>query len=192
MSYENLQISRKGSRAVFFKRNMPKATADFDRKTVSLLPELAGYGENLICDSVRQYFCGKKEVQLFYQTRFYDTDRQRKWSDWGLSGCVLKIKDSCIKGQIYCYKEKVYQRILPAGYSKAGKLKGFQVYSADGNYKQHELDTVLGWLEENLCGILSYMYAVNLQEGVMEIIFRDLELYPVEVIGERIMESMKK
>ena len=100
MSYENLQISRKGSRAVFFKRNMPKATADFDGKTVSLLPELAGYGENLICDSVRQYFCGKKEVQLFYQTRFYDTDRQRKWSDWGFSGCVLKIKDSCIKGQI--------------------------------------------------------------------------------------------
>lgn len=37
MSYENLQISRKGSRAVFFKRNMPKATADFDGKTVSLL-----------------------------------------------------------------------------------------------------------------------------------------------------------
>ena len=107
---------------MFFKRNMPKATADFDGKTVSLLPELAGYGENLICDSVRQYFCGKKEVQLFYQTRFYDTDRQRKWSDWGFSGCVLKIKDSCIKGQIYCYKEKVYQRILPAGYSKAGKL----------------------------------------------------------------------
>ena len=50
----------------------------------------------------------------------------------------------------------------------------------------------MDWLEENLCGILSYMYAVNLQEGVMEIIFRDLELYPVEVIGERIMESMKK
>lgn len=177
---------------MLFKRNIPETTADFDGKTVSLLPELAGYGENLICDSVRRYFCGEREVQLFYQTRFYDTDRQRKWSDWGFSGCVLKIKDSCIKGWIYCYREKVYQRILPAGYSKAGKLKGFQVYSADGNYIQHELGTVLECLEENLCGILSYTYAVNLQEGMMEIIFRDLDLYPVEVVGEKIMEAMKK
>ena len=46
-------------------------------------------GENLICDSVRQYFCGEREVHLFYQTSFYDTDRQRKWLT-GLSGCVLK------------------------------------------------------------------------------------------------------
>ena len=71
-------------------------------------------------------------------------------------------------------------------------MKGFQVYSADGNYIQHELGTVLEWLEENLCGILSYTYAVNLQEGMMEIIFRDLDLYPVEVVGEKIMEAMKK
>jgi len=33
---------------------------------------------------------------------------------------------------------------------------------------------------------------VNLQEGMMEIIFRDLDLYPVEVVGEKIMEAMKK
>lgn len=83
---------------MLFKRNIPETTADFDGKTVSLLPELAGYGENLICDSVRRYFCGEREVQLFYQTRFYDTDRQTaEMVRLGLFGMCIENKRQLYK-----------------------------------------------------------------------------------------------
>lgn len=177
---------------MFFKRKISRPLADFDGKTVKLLPELKRYGENLICDSVRHCFWDKKEVQLFYQTKFYDTNRQRKWCDWGFSGCVLKISDNCIKGGVYCYNEKVYQRIIPSGYFKVGMLKRFQVYSTVGNDIPYEINRVLEWLEQNLCDILSYTYAVNFSNGMMKVIFCNLYLYPIEIVWERIIKLIKK
>ena len=165
-------------------------TVDFSGRTASLLPEMEAYGSNLICDNICQFHQDTREIQLFYQTRFYDTDKQLRWSDWGFSGCVLKIKDHRIKGRAFCYNEKIFQKIIPAGYEKAGKMKGFQIYAPNGEYAQQNLEYILDWLEKNLCDMLSYICAVSIREEILEMIFWKPELYPVETICERIKEIL--
>ena len=157
--------------------------SDVDTNTDSICEMLSIYGERALCDCIVGGEINKRKFSFSYLIKVYKSERRKKISDWGFTGCMLKIEDREIKETAFGYCGKIFKRMISSDMVKNFKIRDFSVYSLCDQLSvetEKRMRRYREWIEDELCYHFSCSYAISMKPGSVEIVFKDPDLNSVE------------
>lgn len=168
--------------------------SEIDANSDSICELLSIYGEQALCDCVVEGEINKRKFSFSYLVKVYKSEWRKKISDWGFTGCVLKIEDREIKETAFGYCGKIFNRMISSDMVKNFKIRDFSVYSFREQLSvetENQVKRYREWIEDELCYYFSCVYVISMKPGVVEIIFKDPDLNPVEDELEFVEEVLR-